>query len=60
LLSLVVASGDLKSCSLAMLMLEGVISVEDAFKASRMEEDYQAGLYGRVEGHHDLDEGIIK
>ena len=64
----------MKSTSLALSLVTNKITVEEAFKLSRIEEDYQAKLFGKVhfiysyfnkkinanqvEGEHDLRETL--
>jgi hypothetical protein len=38
------------------MCLAGHISTTNAFKLSRIEEDYQAFFFGRIPGAHDLEE----
>ena len=45
-----------KSVAIGLSLIDGFVSIEEALKSSRTEEDYQEKLYGRVEGHHDLEE----
>jgi len=45
-----------KSVAIALCLLDGHLSIEQALRCSRTEEDTQADLYGRVEGHHDIEE----
>ncbi|CAD8194222.1 unnamed protein product [Paramecium pentaurelia] len=50
---------NLKSCILALLIWNNHLEVEEAVKFSRLEEDFQTALFGKVEGHHDYDENTI-
>ncbi|CAG9325130.1 ATPAF2 [Blepharisma stoltei] len=45
-----------KSTSVGLSLLDGFLSIENSLKCSRLEEDLQIEAYGKVEGHHDLDE----
>lgn len=45
-----------KSTSIALSLIDGFLSIEDALKCARLEEDLQIEEYGKVEGHHDIDE----
>jgi ATP synthase F1 complex assembly factor 2 len=45
-----------KSVTIALCLLDGHLSIKEALRCSRTEEDSQADLYGRVEGHHDIEE----
>lgn len=45
-----------KSVTIALCLLDGYLSIKQALHCSRTEEDTQADLYGRVEGHHDIEE----
>ncbi|CAK73838.1 unnamed protein product (macronuclear) [Paramecium tetraurelia] len=50
---------NLKSCILAFQIWNNQIDVQEAVKLSRIEEDYQISLNGKIEGHHDFDEETI-
>jgi len=41
-------AGTMKSTSLALSLINNKIKIEEAFKLSRLEEDYQAALFGKV------------
>jgi len=41
-------AGTMKSTSLALSLIKNRIKIEEAFKLSRIEEDYQANLFGKV------------
>jgi chaperone required for assembly of F1-ATPase len=49
----------LKSVSLGLMTLANHVSTTRALELSRIEEDYQAYFFGRVEGAHDLDEAQL-
>jgi chaperone required for assembly of F1-ATPase len=49
----------LKSVSLGLMTMAGHIPVKKALELSRIEEDYQASLFGRVPGAHDLEEAQL-
>ena len=53
------AASNLKSTSLAIASFNEHITPEEALDYSRMEENFQAEQYGKVEGAHDLDENTI-
>ena len=42
-------AGTMKSTSLALSLIKNKITIEEAFKLSRLEEDYQAALFGKVD-----------
>lgn len=48
-----------KSTAVAMCALFNKISIEDAVKASRTDEEFQIEKFGLVEGAHDLDESFM-
>ncbi|CAD8064335.1 unnamed protein product [Paramecium primaurelia] len=50
---------NLKSCILAFQIWNNHIDIQEAVKLSRIEEDYQISLNGKVDGHHDIDEDTI-
>jgi chaperone required for assembly of F1-ATPase len=57
LVSLYTITVSAKSSGIALaLMMNKNLSVEDAVKISRVDENYQASHFGRVEGAHDFDE----
>ena len=45
-----------QSAAVSLLHLNGLISSEEATRASRIEEDFQTSRNGFVEGAHDLEE----
>ena len=49
----------LKSVCLGVLVMEDCLSIEDGFKLSRVEEDYQIEWNGFVEGAHDIEEAQL-
>ena len=49
-----------KSVLLALATVDGVLGVEEAFNAARLEEDYNIQRWGLVEGGHDIDIADIK
>ena len=48
-----------KSAAIALCALHGKLSIEEAVRASRIDEDYQIQSFGLVEGAHDLDESYL-
>lgn len=48
-----------KSCAIALCSLYGKLTIEEAVRASRIDEDYQIQTFGLVEGAHDLDESFL-
>jgi len=50
----------LKSVSLGILALHGLVDLDKAILLSRIEERYQEELHGTVEGAHDLDEANLE
>ncbi len=49
-----------KSLVLAAALVRGAIGPGEALAAARLEEDFQAEEWGRVEAGHDLDEADIR
>ena len=39
--------------------MHGLISIEEAVRAARIDEDFQSSVFGVVEGAHDLDEAYL-
>lgn len=54
-----VVTGCAKSVLVAMALLEGGVEGGEAVRAARCEEEWQAGVWGKVEGGHDLDEADV-
>ena len=48
-----------KSAAISLCTLHGKLTIEDAVRASRIDEDYQIQTFGLVEGAHDLDESYL-
>ena len=48
-----------KSSTIPTLLLHNKISIEEAVRAARMDEDFQTESFGVVEGAHDLDEAYL-
>lgn len=48
-----------KSTAIALCALHGKLTIEEAVRASRIDEDYQIQTFGLVEGAHDLDESFL-
>ena len=48
-----------KSAAISLAVIHGHISIEEAVRASRIDEDYQTQHFGVVEGAHDLDEAYL-
>lgn len=48
-----------KSTTLALCVVDGFVTYEEAFWLSRIEETYQAQRFGYVEGSHDMDESYL-
>ena len=42
-----------------MCLVHGLITIEEAVKAARIDEDFQTEVFGVVEGAHDLDEAYM-
>ena len=45
-----------KSAAIAMCLATDSLSIEEAVRAARVDEDFQVSHFGLVEGAHDLDE----
>lgn len=54
------ASKYLKSASIALALVEGVLSPTEAFEAAFVEEIYQRNEWGLVEGDHDINDAETK
>ena len=48
-----------KSLSIGLATVYGFLDAEGAIQAARLEEEYQIGLWGMVEGGHDVDRAHI-
>jgi chaperone required for assembly of F1-ATPase len=48
-----------KSAAIAMSVISGELSLQDAVAAARVDEDFQVRHFGLVEGAHDLDEAVL-
>ena len=48
-----------KSAAISLAVIHDHISIEEAVRASRIDEDYQTQHFGVVEGAHDLDEAYL-
>lgn len=59
LLPMEICCGLTKSCIISFMLMNDLIDVPRAFELSRLEEDYQAFFFGKVDGFHDMDEGRI-
>lgn len=58
IVALDVFSNNAKSVGIGLALLDGHITVRQAFHASRLEELHQIEEHGKVEGVHDYDEAI--
>lgn len=47
--------GGCRSVVIGLALLHGHLTVEEAIKISRVEEEFQIGNWGLVEGAHDID-----
>jgi len=45
---------------LACALMNRRLSVRDAIGLSRIEEDFQARIWGQVEFHHDLEHNVLQ
>ena len=50
------AAASSKSIAVAIALRDGAVSAQQALEAARSEERWQMGVWGEVEGGHDLDE----
>ncbi len=48
----------MKSTSLAISILNGVLDVEKAIECANIEENYQSSRFGKVEGSHDIQDSL--
>lgn len=48
-----------KSSSIALSLIHGHISIEEAVRSARIDEDFQTERFGMVQGAHDLDEAYL-
>ena len=53
-------AGTTRSVSLALAMHANLISAHETLVLSRLEEAFQTGVWGVVEGGHDLDEAVAR
>ena len=53
-------AGCFKSVSLGLLALNGDITMDDAIRYSRIEENCQIEEYGLVEGAHDIEQAQLE
>ncbi len=60
LIGLLFATENLKSLILASALINRQLSVEEAVRLSRVEENYQAEKWGTVEFHHDLENSVLQ
>lgn len=56
LVALETAVTSAKSTALGLCLIDGFLPVKTVLKLSRLEEEYQIRLFGKVEGAHDLEE----
>jgi len=56
IVALEAASTISRSVGIALALLDGHLSIGDALKCARVEEDLQIEEFGMVEGSHDIDE----
>lgn len=49
----------LKSIMLSIMVIERKIQVDEALRLSRLENEYQKEIWGRVEYHHDVEEADL-
>lgn len=57
---LLFATENLKSLILACALINRQLSVEDAIRLSRVEENFQSEKWGKVEFHHDLECNVLQ
>lgn len=55
LMGVIFAAENLKSLILTCALINRFISVQDAVRLSRIEENYQASIWKSIESHHDLE-----
>lgn len=54
------ATENLKSLILSCALMNRQLSVEDAIQLSRIEENFQSRIWGKVEFHHDLENYVLQ
>lgn len=59
LLATEISISAVRSVCLGILAVTGELDLEEALYNSRLEEEYQASHYGKVEGAHDIDEAQL-
>lgn len=60
LLGVQFATQNLKSLILTLALTQKQITVDDAVSLSRIEEEFQAGKWGSIEWHHEVDSQILR
>ena len=59
LLACEISASAVRSICLGMLAVTGELSLESALYLSRLEEEWQAQFFGKVDGAHDIDEAQL-
>lgn len=59
LLATEISASAVRSVCLGILAVTGEIPLEQALYLSRLEEEWQAQFFGKVEGAHDIDEAQL-